>query len=184
MKNLFAACALCALTILASACAAGDAAQTNANSSATTRASNANSNTSGVANTSAPPSVAPAHNSGSNDANAAPSNSNVRANAGAQSERALVDTKALDEKIEKALPKAKGEGASASARAEAAAAYLERGNVYFSAGNPRLYKYALADFNSVLLYEPTNAEAKTKRDEIVRIYKDMGRPVPQVSNEQ
>lgn len=182
MRNLIAAHALCALTLLASACGASGDAQT-ANTGATPAR---NANQSAGAKTGAPPTVASSHGP-ANDSSATPPNSNAKSNSDAdaqKAERALADTKALDEKIEKALKKAKAAGASESDRAGAAAAYLERANVYFSAGNPRLYKYALADFNSVLLYEPANPEAKTKRDEIVRIYKDMGRPVPQVSNEQ
>jgi hypothetical protein len=182
MRKLIAAHALCALTLLASACGASGDAQTANTNSTPARNSNANADS----KTSAPPSVASSHGS-SNDAaaNSSDANLNKNSNTNAQAaERALVDTKAIDEKIEKALKKAKASGASASDRAAAAEAYLERANVYFSGGNPRLYKYALADFNSVLLYEPANSEAKLKRDEIVRIYKDMGRPVPQVSNEQ
>ena len=99
-------------------------------------------------------------------------------------ERAAVDTAELDAKIKAAVAKAKGPKAKTADKRALAAAYLERGNLYWSAQNPFLYKYALADFNSVLLYQPDNAEAKEKRDEIIRIYNSMGRPVPQVSNEK
>src|SRR3712207_1625788 len=143
MRNLIAAHALCALCLLASACGAPGDAQTADTNSTPAR----NANTSAGAKAGAPPAVASSHGSGE-AASPPPSNSNAGSNSNAdaqKAERALDDTKALDEKIEKALKKAKASGASESDRAEAAAAYLERGNVYFSAGNPRVYKYALAD---------------------------------------
>ena len=65
----------------------------------------------------------------------------------------------------------------------AADAYLARGNVYYSAGQPRLYKYALADFRQVLKYDPENGDAKGKVDTIESIYKSLGRPIPEVSPE-
>ena len=99
-------------------------------------------------------------------------------------DRALVDTAALDARIKAAVDKAKKPKAASADKLAAAAAYLERGNVYWSAQNPSLYKFALADFRSTLLYQPDNSEAKEKMDEIVRIYNMMGRPVPQVSNEK
>jgi hypothetical protein len=103
------------------------------------------------------------------------------ANANAASDRALVDTKKLDERIKEASAKAKQSGASAADKRAAADAYLERGNVYYSAGQPRLYKYALADFREVLRYDSANDEAKEKIEQIESIYRGMGRPVPTVS---
>ncbi|HYE16763.1 MAG TPA: tetratricopeptide repeat protein [Pyrinomonadaceae bacterium] len=99
-------------------------------------------------------------------------------------DRALVDTKELDARIKKAADKAKASGASAADKKEAADAYLARGNVYYEAGQPRLYKYALADFRQVLRFDPSNKEAEEKIDMIESIYKGMGRPVPEVSAEQ
>lgn len=101
----------------------------------------------------------------------------------AASERALVDTKELDARIKAAAGKAKASGASAADKRAAAEAYLARGNVYWSGGQPKLYKYALADFRQVLKYDPDNAEAKEKIDTIVGIYRGMGRPVPEVADE-
>jgi hypothetical protein len=180
MSKLIAAHALCALALLASACGGG--AQTAETNSSPAR--NSNANASADSKTAAPPSVASAHGGGGSSATSSGASANP--NAGAQAaERALVDTKAIDGKIETALKKAKAAGASEADRAAAAAAYLERGNVYYSAGNPRLYKYALADFKSVLVYEPSNSEAKTKRDQIIDIYvNSLQRPVPELSNEQ
>jgi len=102
----------------------------------------------------------------------------------AAADRALIDTKELDARIKKAADKAKASGASAADKKEAAEAYLARGNVYYEAGQPRLYKYALADFRQVLRFDPSNKEAEEKIDMIESIYKGMGRPVPEVSAEQ
>lgn len=100
-----------------------------------------------------------------------------------ESQRGLIDTSELDAKIRKAVEKAKANKATEAEKNAAAEAYLERANLYRDAGNPRLYKFALADYNSVLLYDPQNSEAKEKRDEIVNIYRQLGKPVPQLSNE-
>lgn len=148
---------------------------------APTAARNANSNASGNAQTSiqhgpssSSPGVTSSHGGG---AGAAPSA------ADAASERALVDTKEIDARIKSAGEKAKAPNASAADKKAAADAYLARGNVYWSGGNPKLYKYALADFKKVLAYDPSNAEAKQKMDTIVGIYAQLGKPVPEVPDE-
>jgi hypothetical protein len=89
-----------------------------------------------------------------------------------------LDTAALDAKIEKAEAKAKASGATQADKLAAASAYLERGNLYRDAGQPTLYKFALGDYRLALRYQPDNAEARAKMDEIVSIYQSMGRPVP------
>ena len=48
---------------------------------------------------------------------------------------------------------------------------------------PMLYKFALRDFRLALRYDENNAEARGKRDQIVAIYQQMGRPVPDLGNE-
>jgi hypothetical protein len=101
-----------------------------------------------------------------------------------QQERSLVDTAELDARINAAVAKAKGPKATEADKRAAADAYLERANLYRSKQNPALYKYALADFKSVLVYDPGNAEARGKMDEIIEIYNSLGRPVPQISNEK
>jgi hypothetical protein len=101
--------------------------------------------------------------------------------AGGSSDLSLLDTSELDARIRKAAEKAKASGASAADKKAAADAYLARGNEFYSAGKPQLYKYALADFREVLKYDPDNSEAKEKVDTIVSIYQSMGRPVPDVS---
>jgi hypothetical protein len=170
-KYLVASALLSAL--LLSAC--GDANPPSNTSTKTSNAPSSNSQTS-IAHGTSPSSnlgVASSHGGGA----AAPST------ADAASDRALVDTKELDARIKSAAEKAKASGASTADKKAAADAYLARGNVYWSGGQPRLYKYALADFKQVLKYDPANAEAKEKIDTIVGIYQGMGRPVPEVPEE-
>lgn len=93
------------------------------------------------------------------------------------------DTSALDKKIEQAEAKAKAPNAKPADKQAAAAAYVERANVFYNAGQPMLYKFALRDFRLALRYDPNNAEARDKRDQIVAIYQQMGRPVPDLGNE-
>jgi flagellar capping protein FliD len=87
-------------------------------------------------------------------------------------------TPELDAKIAKAEARAKAAKASETDKKAAAAAYVERANVFYNAQQPMLYKFALGDFRRALRYDPANAEAKSKMDEIVSIYQSMGRPVP------
>jgi predicted lipid-binding transport protein (Tim44 family) len=69
------------------------------------------------------------------------------------------------------------------AKAEAAA-YVERADVFYSAQQPMLYKFALGDFRRALRYDPKNEEARAKLDQIVSIYQSMGKPVPTNGQEQ
>jgi hypothetical protein len=89
-----------------------------------------------------------------------------------------IDTSAYDAKIKQAETKAKASNASDADKRMAASAYLERGNVYYTAGQPSLYKFALGDFRTVLRYQPDNEEARAKIEQIVEIYNSLGRPVP------
>jgi hypothetical protein len=93
------------------------------------------------------------------------------------------DTSALDKKIEQAEAKAKAQGATQADKLAAATAYLERANIFYSAGQPMLYKFALRDFRHTLRLDPNNTEAREKQDQIVQIYQSMGRPVPDLGNE-
>jgi hypothetical protein len=93
------------------------------------------------------------------------------------------DTAALDKKVEQAEIKAKAPSATPADKQAAAAAYLERANVFYTAGNPSLYKFALRDFRRTLRYDPNNAEARAKQQQITEIYQSMGRPVPDLGNE-
>jgi hypothetical protein len=100
---------------------------------------------------------------------------------GAQS--GATDTAALDKKVEQAEAKAKAPKATQSDKMAAAVAYLERGNVFYNAGNPSLYKFALRDFRRTLRYDPNNEEARAKQQQITEIYQSMNRPVPDLGNE-
>lgn len=116
------------------------------------------------------PPVSSAHGGG---APAAPASPAVNADA-----KPSLPTPELDAKIEKAEAKVKTAGASTADKKAAAAAYVERANVYYSAGTPSLYKFALGDFRRALRYDPSNEEARGKMEQIVSIYQSMGRPVP------
>jgi hypothetical protein len=169
MQKLFPASALFACALLLAACSnnpPAPASNQNANAAA-------NSAPSGGTNTSGP-GVVSSHGSGGAGAPAASDGG---------SDRSLADTAELDARIKKAADKAKAPGATAADKKAAADAYLARANVYWSAGQPRLYKYALADLRQVLKYDPDNAEAQQKINTIVGIYQSMGRPVPEVSPE-
>ena len=104
--------------------------------------------------------------------------------AGGAAAKPPVETAEMDAKIEKAEAKAKAAGASDADKKEAARAYFERADFYRGEGSPVLYKFALADYRRGLRYDPTNEAARGKMDEIVAIYKSMGRPVPELGNEQ
>ena len=93
------------------------------------------------------------------------------------------DTAALDKKVEQAENKARASSATQADKQAAAAAYLERGNVFYNAGNPSLYKFALRDFRRTLRFDPNNEEARAKQQQIVEIYQSMNRPVPDLGNE-
>lgn len=167
------------LTLSASLAAAGCSASYSTNN-ANGAASNAPSRPAATANTVAPgslPSVSSAHGGGGGESTMPPA-----APAGSAA-KPSVDTAAFDAKIEKTEAKAKAKGATPADKLAAAAAYVARGNFYFNAQTPALYKFALGDFRRALRYQPDNEEAQTKRDELVRIYQDMGRPVPENGNE-
>jgi hypothetical protein len=91
------------------------------------------------------------------------------------------DISALDERIRAAVAKAEAPGAGARER-RAAAAFLARANVLRDLGMPAFYKFALGDLRRVLRFEPGNAEAREKAEEIIDIYRSMARPVPEYGN--
>jgi hypothetical protein len=162
MRQLFIACALCAVL---SAAACNPAATTD---NTTVTASNASTAPQPPAQTTGVPPISSAHGGGATQPAVSSTTEQPEG----------VDTKALDEKIEKLEGKVKASGASAADKKALANAYLDRANIYRDAGSPRLYKFALGDYRRVLRYDPTNAEAKNKMDEIISIYNSMGRPVP------
>ena len=139
-------------------------------------ANNSNASSARATDAGAMPPVSSAHGGTSNGAASGASAPASGASGGAS--KPNMDTAALDAKIEKAEAKAKAGGASQADKLAAAAALLERGNLYRDAGQPALYKFALGDYRRALRYQPDNAEAREKMNEIVSIYQSMGRPVP------
>ena len=103
---------------------------------------------------------------------------NTSAGGAASSDKAPVATPELDAKIEKASAKAKASGASAADKEAAAAAYMDRADFYWSAGNVQLYRYALGDYRRVLRYDPNNGQAKERIDYLISVYQSLNKPVP------
>jgi hypothetical protein len=104
--------------------------------------------------------------------------------AAASATKPPVETPELDAKIQKAEAKARASGAGAADKKAAAAAYFARADFYRDEGMPALYKFALRDYRIGLRYDPSATEAREKMDEIVKIYQSMGRPVPELGNDQ
>lgn len=168
MRNL-ALALTCGAALFASGCGTPSTTNNSNSNAAATTTTNQSFRTS---NANLPP-VSSAHGD-----NAAPP---ATAPASSSAQKPGIDTAVLDAKIEKAEAKAKS-GAQADKLA-AAAALVERGNVYRDAGQPSLYRFALGDYRRALRYQPDNAEAREKMNEIVGIYQSMGRPVPENGNE-
>jgi tetratricopeptide (TPR) repeat protein len=153
------------------ACAACGSSQQPTSNAANSSASSSEA-TQNRAQTVVVPPVASAHGSGGGSVAPSPQ-------AGATSaEKPSIPTPELDAKIAKAEAKAKATKASDADKRTAASAYVERANVYYTAQQPMLYKFALGDFRRALRYDPNNTEARTKMDQIVSIYQSMGKPVP------
>lgn len=168
MQKPFIASALLSATLLTS-CGG-------ANPPANTPARNSNATTNGAQTSiqhgpSSPnPGIASSHGGGGSSAAVAP---------GSTPAKAPVETPELDAKIEKAAAKAKAPGASSADKKAAAAAFIERGNFYYMAGNPMLYRYALGDFRRALRHDPDNAEAREKVKQIEDIYTySVRKPIP------
>lgn len=154
------------------------------NTNNTGGAANGNNSTTATASRTAQtggalPPVSSAHGGAGTAGSNAPAGGTTAGNAGGAARPTGIDTAALDAKIEKAEAKAKASGASQADKLAAAAAYVQRANVYRDAGQPALYKFALGDYRRALRYQPDNAEAREKMNEIVSIYQGMGRPVPE-----
>ncbi len=166
MRYLMTALALCALSLGAACNPAVTTESTPAPATTTETTTSTNTSAAPSAPPNSVPPISAAHG------NAAPSA------AGANEKPEGVDTAALDDKIEKLEAKTKAGGATDTDKKTLAGVYLQRANIYRDAGSPRLYKFALGDYRHVLRYDPTNADARNKMDEIVAIYKSMSRPVP------
>jgi hypothetical protein len=118
------------------------------------------------------------------DAGVASSHGGAPPSGASSSAKPSVETPELDAKIERAEAKAKAAGAGDADKKAAAQAYFERANFFRDQGSPSLYKFALRDYRVGLRYDPADKDARAKMDEIVEIYKSMGRPVPDLGNEQ
>jgi hypothetical protein len=94
-----------------------------------------------------------------------------------------MDTSAQDAKIAQAEAKAKAKNATQADKLAAAAAYMERADIFMQAGRPALYKYALRDYRRTLRYQPDNRQAQDSINTLIRIYNQLGRPVPDLGNE-
>lgn len=172
MRTLALSCTLVAIAAL-SACASNEQKASNqatANTAAT-------KTTAPTATTNNELPIAPAHGGSTTTAPAA-------SNTTAAPEETGIDTSTLDAKIAKAEEKAKAPNATQADKIAAAAAYLERADIFMNAGKPTLYKYALRDYRRTLRYQPDNKQAQDSANMIVSIYKSMGRPVPELGNEQ
>jgi hypothetical protein len=164
---------LCASAFALAACAACGPSQPTANVSNSSAQSNASQR---PAQTVEVPPVASAHGGATNSPAGAPAT--APASGAASADKPTIATPELDAKIAKAESKAKAPGASEADKKAAAAAYVERANVYYTAQQPVLYKFALGDFRRALKYDPSNSVARERMDQIVSIYQSMGRPVP------
>ena len=161
-------------------------------STATTQTPGTNSNApktqanSNTATTAAPPTIVSGHSSGGPTTatpTTVPAQQNGAPPAANGDEEAAAIPKPLQEKVKQAEAKASATNASPADKIAAANALVERGNVFYEAGQPRLYKYALRDFRMAARLNPANAEAAGKRDQIIQIYESMGRPVPTLGDQ-
>ncbi len=165
MRNHFAAPSLLLAAALLSACGNADGPVATRNSNA---AAGNNSQTSIQHGTSPSSNLGPAAAHGGATPGAPASNTPP------------VATPELDAKV----VKAKAAGAGEADKKAAASAYFERADFFREQGDPRLYRFALRDYRIGLRYDPSAREPRAKMDEIVRIYESMGRPVPDLGNEQ
>ena len=170
MKKHFAIIALSVAACALAACGPAATSENDQRAANTAASPPPASSANGGANRAELPPVASAHG----DAPAPPAGGAPAAAPG----KPDIDTTALDAKIKLVEAKAQTAGAGAADKQAAAAAYVERGNVYRDAGQPQLYKFALGDYRRALRYDPANATARARMDEIVGIYQSMGRPVP------
>jgi hypothetical protein len=176
MKSFALTLTLCAAALGLAACAESSAPAT-ANSAAPAPANNS-------ANVKPPTNADGKNNpmlaSGHGDKPAPPATNGAPPAGDGGADEAIIP-KPLQEKVKAAEAKAKNGGPAD--KVAAAKALIERGNVFYEAGQPRLYKYALRDFRLAAKLDPTNAEASGKRDQIVQIYQSMNRPVPTLGEE-
>lgn len=167
MRRIVSPSALIACLLMAGCGAAPTAVTTQQNSNAAASTAQAGGGQSGAASSNA--GVISSHSSAGN----------ASAGGAATSGKPPVETPELDAKIEKALAKAKASGASAADKKAAAAAYMDRADYYWAAGNVQLYRYALGDYRRVLRYDADNEQAKERIDYLISVYQSLNKPVPE-----
>jgi hypothetical protein len=175
MRIFLLSLTLAVALMLSAACGSSEQANTSAGNAGAARPANVRTTTTAAQPATDGPPVAISHG--------APPAPSSGAGGPAMGGASGPDTSALDAKIEQAEAKAKTAGASGADKKAAAAAYLERANIFYSSQNPSLYKFALRDFRRTLKYDPVNEVALERKQEIERIYKSMGRPIPELGNE-
>lgn len=91
-----------------------------------------------------------------------------------------IDTNEFDQKILKAEKEIKQKPKDEAAKKFLGDAYAERA---FALTEAAQYRSALGDFRRALKLDPSNAEAKQMHDQIIKIFKDLGREPPQEGEE-
>ena len=91
-----------------------------------------------------------------------------------------VDVSAMTEKIDKADKEYKAKPNDEKAKKNLAAAYFERA---FALTKAAQYRSALGDFRKGLKLDPDNKEAQSMHDQIIEIFKSMGREPPKEGEE-
>ena len=104
-----------------------------------------------------------------------------QSNSGGSPMQKSVDVTELTTKIEKSEKDYKAKPTDAKAKEDLANAYFERAFVLTKAAQ---YSAALGDFRKGLKLKPDDKEAKVMHDQIVDIYKSMGREVPKEGEEK
>ena len=91
-----------------------------------------------------------------------------------------IDVSEMTAKIEKADKELKAKPADAKTKENLAAAYFERA---FALTEAAQYRAALGDFRKGLKLNPNNKEAKDMHDQIIGIFKSIGREPPKEGEE-
>jgi tetratricopeptide (TPR) repeat protein len=116
-----------------------------------------------------------APSSSSNSANSAPNSSSSNSPMSKP-----VDVTEMTAKIEKADKELKAKPTDAKTKENLAAAYFERA---FALTEAAQYRAALGDFRKGLKLNPNNKEAKDMHDQIIDIFKSIGREPPKEGEE-
>lgn len=113
-------------------------------------------------------------------ASAPSSNAPASASQPASPNQMAVDVKEVNAKIEKADKDLKAKPTDAAAKKALADAYFERA---FALTKAAQYRAALGDFRKGLKLDSTNKEAQDMHDQIISIFKSIGREPPKEGEE-